>query len=181
MITCFLLLGTIGFFVIGGLLIKGNLVFESDKQNQELVIDEIPGDIIEGNDIANNGGNKIIQVAKVDQDDHIQGDQQAELIFIEYSDFECPFCSRFHTTMQQVMEDYKGKVQWVYRHFPLTSLHSQAKSAAMASECAAEQGKFWEYSDELFKNSDKLGQELYLQIATSLNLNKTNFQNCLQS
>ena len=86
MITCFLLLGTIGFFVIGGLLIKGNLVFESDKQNQELVIDEIPGDIIEGNDIANNGGNKIIQVAKVDQDDHIQGDQQAELIFIEYSD-----------------------------------------------------------------------------------------------
>ncbi len=85
------------------------------------------------------------------QRDHIRGNPKAKVSVIEYSDFECPFCKRHHPTMQQIVETYGDKVNWVYRHFPLESLHSQAKKEAEASECAGEQGKFWEFTDTIFE------------------------------
>ena len=90
-------------------------------------------------------------VAPVSDQDHVRGDKNAPVTIVEYSDFECPFCSRFHPTMLQVMNDYKGKVRWVYRHFPLSSIHPNAQKAAEASECASEQGKFWEMADKMFE------------------------------
>lgn len=83
------------------------------------------------------------------QRDHIRGANNAAVTIIEYSDLECPFCKRHHPTMQQLLAEYKGKVRWVYRHFPLESLHAQAKREAIASECANEQGKFWEFVDAI--------------------------------
>ncbi|MDD3896751.1 MAG: thioredoxin domain-containing protein [Candidatus Peribacteraceae bacterium] len=79
--------------------------------------------------------------------DHIRGDKNAAYSLIEYSDFECPFCARHWPTMNQLIAD-DSDVNWVYRHFPL-GFHPQAQPAAEASECAAEQGKFWEYADLL--------------------------------
>jgi protein-disulfide isomerase len=90
-------------------------------------------------------------VAPVSDQDHVRGDKNAPVTVIEYSDYECPFCSRFHPTMIQLVNEYKGKVRWVYRHFPLSSIHPSAQKAAEAAECAAEQGKFWEMSDKMFE------------------------------
>lgn len=115
----------------------------------------------------------------VSDEDHIRGDiDKAKVVLVEYSDFECPFCSRHHPTMQQIFDKYGDDVAWVYRHFPL-SFHPQAEPAANASECAADQGKFWEYADELFANNDELGEDLYKQIAKDLGLNTSKFNDCL--
>ena len=115
----------------------------------------------------------------VSDEDHVRGDlDKAKVVMVEYSDFECPFCSRHHPTMQQVFEKYGDDVAWVYRHFPL-SFHPEAEPAANASECAADQGKFWEYADELFENQEDLGEDLYKQIASDLGLNTSKFNDCL--
>jgi len=89
-------------------------------------------------------------IRPVDASDHVRGSAGAKVTIIEYSDIECPFCSRFHGTMQQLVAEYPNDVAWVYRHFPLEQLHDNAKIAAVATECAAEQGKFWEVLDYMF-------------------------------
>jgi protein-disulfide isomerase len=105
-----------------------------------------------------NGGkgvkNAKITLDPVTEKDHITGNPQADVVLIEYSDTECPFCKRFHETMIQVMAEYgaSGKVAWVYRHFPLDALHSKARHEAEATECATELGgneKFWAYLNKL--------------------------------
>jgi len=122
--------------------------------------------------------NKEIQVA---DKDNINGNVSAPIIIVEFSDFKCSYCLRFHQTMMQIVEDYPDKVAWVYRHFPLDSIHSQARPAAEASECAAEQDKFWEFSDGLFKNQSKLSSNLYKELALELGLNETQFKDCVSS
>jgi len=102
------------------------------------------------NDTKGNGQTKPIELVAVSQQDHITGNANAPVTIIEYSDLECPFCKRFYPTTQQVLKDYQGKVRLVYRHFPLTQIHPYAQVMAEASECAAQQGKFWEYVDALF-------------------------------
>lgn len=117
----------------------------------------------------------------VSDDDHVRGDlDKAKVVMVEYSDFECPFCSRHHPTMQQIFDKYGDDVAWVYRHFPL-SFHPQAEPAANASECAADQGKFWEYADALFENQDSLGEDTYKEIASELGLNTSKFNDCLEN
>jgi len=89
-------------------------------------------------------------IRSLEAGDHIRGAAKAPITMVEYSDFQCPFCKRFHPTMQRIMKDYDGKVSWVYRNFPLSSIHQYAQARAEAAECASEQGKFWEYADALF-------------------------------
>ena len=121
------------------------------------------------------------KLAAATKDDHIRGDlNKAEVVLIEYSDFECPFCSRHHPTMLQIMEEYGDKVAWVFRHFPL-SFHPEAVPAALASECAAEQDKFWEYGDALFVNQDLLAADYYSQLAGELGLNQSKFDDCFET
>jgi protein-disulfide isomerase len=126
-----------------------------------------------------------IRLKEVTSEDHIRGDVNAPITLVEYSDLECPFCKRFHPTMQRLISEYKGKVRWVYRHFPLTSLHSKAIKEAEATECAAEQGKFWEYTDRLFEvtpSNDGLPLEDLPKIARDVGVkNITQFQKCLDS
>jgi protein-disulfide isomerase len=82
----------------------------------------------------------------------VKGSATAPVTIIEYSDFQCPFCERAFPTVNQIMSEYKGKVRLVYKQYPLTSIHPLAMPASLASECAREQGKFWEYHDLLFQN-----------------------------
>lgn len=118
---------------------------------------------------------------KVSQQDHVRGNQEAPVTVIEYSDFQCPFCSRFHETMKQVMVNYPEQVRWIYRHFPLESIHPYARKAAEASECAAEQDKFWEYTDYIFENQSALSNDTLSSFAVSMGLNKNKFEECLSS
>lgn len=129
------------------------------------------------------------KVRPVDSTDHILGDPNALVKIIEFSDLECPFCKRFHDTMKQVMEEYgnTSQVAWVYRHFPLDSIHSKARPEAEATECAAELGgneSFWLYVDRIFEitpSNNGLNLNQLPEIAEYIGLDKSEFETCLVS
>ncbi len=117
---------------------------------------------------------------KLTASDHVRGSKDAPVIIVEYSDFQCPFCSRAVPTVDQVIKTYGDKVAIVYRHFPL-SFHENARPAAIASECAGEQNKFWEFHDKLFANQESLGEQFYINTATELKLNVDKFTTCIKT
>ncbi|MFA5954711.1 MAG: DsbA family protein [Patescibacteria group bacterium] len=128
-----------------------------------------------------------VSVAAVTDKDHIRGDVNASIVVVEYSDTECPFCKQFHATMEQLYQNNKGTMAWVYRHFPLASLHSKAPHEAEATECAGELGgndKFWAYLDEMFNrtgSNNSLPETELPKIATAVGLNEKAFNDCLAS
>jgi len=124
-------------------------------------------------------------------DDPVKGDPNAPITMIEFSDFQCPFCARFFTeTLPLIQKNYidTGKVKFVYRDFPLPDIHQNAIPAAIAAECADEQGMFWEYHDKIFENQI-LWQDLdnqnvvrtFEQFAEELGLDTNTFNTCLES
>jgi protein-disulfide isomerase len=118
----------------------------------------------------------LLPAPKVLSTDHVRGKQDAKYTLIEYADFQCPFCAQFHQSMNTLMKE--TDIRWVYRHFPLNN-HSLARRAAEASECAGEQGKFWEYSDALFGLKDELTNETLVTVARRLGLDAPSFEKCL--
>lgn len=115
-------------------------------------------------------------------DDPVKGNANAPVTIIEFSEFQCPFCGRFaRDTLPSIQKDYidTGKVKIVYRDF---IVHSTSRSAQIASECADEQGKYWEYHDLLFENQDKVVDvENLKQFASDIGLNTATFNSCLDS
>jgi protein-disulfide isomerase len=121
----------------------------------------------------------------------VQGDANAKVTLVEFSDFQCPFCKKyFDETNQQLMDTYvkTGKVKFAYRHYPLSSIHPNAQKAAEAAECANDQGKFWEYHDLLFKNQDTWSPldatavvDSFTSYAGDLGLDTGTFRSCLDS
>ena len=109
-----------------------------------------------------------------------KGGTNPEVTIISFSDFQCPYCSKSDATMNQLLSSYGDKVQLVFRNMPLAS-HKEAKSAAVAGYCASQQGKFWEMHDLLLKNSDQLGADLYLSLASEIGLDTSKFQSCLSA
>jgi len=105
------------------------------------------------------------------------GPAGAPIEVIEFSDFQCPFCLRSYPTVKQVMTTYGNKIRFVYRHFPLPN-HPNARPAAEAAACAADQGKFWEYHDRLFENQSKLADADLKQHAAALGLDAAKFNAC---
>lgn len=128
-----------------------------------------------------------INLVPVTEKDHIIGSKDAELVIVEYSDTECPFCKTFHNTMKEVVKSYNGKVAWVYRHFPITQLHSRAIKEAEATECAAELGgnqAFWKYLDKIFEttnSNNSLDPNELPKIAATTGLDVNAFNTCLSS
>lgn len=104
------------------------------------------------------------------------GAADAEIVLVEFSDFQCPFCARAHDTVKQFMDKNGDRVTLVYKHLPLAQIHPEAVPAAKAAWAAQQQGKFWEYQDALFEQQDRLGEALYEEIAQSLNLNREQFE-----
>src|SRR3989344_740868 len=133
--------------------------------------------------------NQEITLRPVSSADHLYGKHAADIIIVEYSDLECPFCKVFHQTLTQLMNDYgkSGKLAWVYRHFPLTELHSKALTEAEASECAAEIGgndAFWKFVNRIFAvtpSNNGLDLAELPRIAASIGLNQQAFESCLAS
>ena len=121
--------------------------------------------------------------------DHIRGNPAAAVTLVEYSDFECPFCKRFHATAMRLVDESKGQVNWVYRHFPLDELHpGKARKEAVASECAAEIGgnaAFWKFADRFFELTPSNNQTdidtVLPQIAREIGLDRVRFASCLAS
>lgn len=107
------------------------------------------------------------------------GPEDAAITIVEFSDYQCPFCVRWHEQVyNQLMAAYPGKVRFVYRHLPLTQIHPQAMPASEAAMCAGEQNAYWQFHERLFTNQDSLGDALYTQLATDLGLDLTAFQEC---
>ncbi len=162
---------TLGFIILLSVYLKGGF----------------PATTADGNSGSALAVNQPGTVPPVTNKDHIRGDKNATLTWIEYSDFECPFCKRFHPSMLQMMDEYKGKVKWVHRHFPL-SFYQNAQKEAEASDCAAELGgndAFWKYSDAILERTTSNGTGFALNalvpLARELGLNENKFKDCLDS
>jgi len=127
---------------------------------------------------------QVNNIIPVSDEDHIKGSKDAKIILIEYSDFECPYCSDFHSTAQQIKDEYGDDIAWVYRHFPL-DFHERARPAAVASECAAALGgndSFWTYIDGIFADQESSLTDVGLKkIAADIGLNTDEFADCLVS
>ncbi|MDX1595865.1 MAG: DsbA family protein [Nitrosopumilaceae archaeon] len=132
---------------------------------------------------------KIVKIS-ID-DDPIRGNPDAPITIIEFSDYQCPFCAKFYVqTLPLIIEEYiePGKVNLVYRDFPIQSSHPNAMPAAVAAECANDQGKYWEYHDILFErqqvwNNLEIGAAVvaFKQFATDIGLDQTEFDSCLDN
>ena len=107
------------------------------------------------------------------------GPADAPITLVEFSDYQCPFCRRWHQEVYEpLLAAYPGKIRLVYRNLPLSSIHPDAMSDAEAAMCAGEQDAYWTYHDRLF-SSESLGNSMYLQYAQDLGLNMTAFEACL--
>jgi protein-disulfide isomerase len=113
--------------------------------------------------------------------DHIQGDESAPVTLVEYGDYECPHCGRAYPIVKKVQKHFGNKLRFVFRNFPLSEMHPNAEFAAEISEFAGANGKFWEAHDMLFENQNRLGGELYAEIAHKLNLRPADLAAALQS
>lgn len=113
-----------------------------------------------------------------------KGNENAKLVLMEFSDYQCPFCARhFHETLPQIEREYikTGKVKYVLRDFPLESIHRDAFKAAEAARCAGEQRKYWEMHDRLFQNQNQLGAADLPKHTQAIGLDMILFQQCLNS
>src|SRR5215469_8800924 len=106
---------------------------------------------------------------------------EAPVTIVEFSDFQCPFCKKSESTLNDLLAKYRGLVKLAYMDFPLGEIHPEAQKAAEAARCAGEQGKFWEYHDALYADQTKLKGADLLAHARALNLDEKSFRSCLDS
>lgn len=168
--------------VIAGVFVAGGLYFSGSPVSKPLA----DSPTAQPNAVSDNTG----KVREVTASDHIKGNIDAPVKIVAFSDFECPFCKRFHETMNDIMEKYgsNGDVAFVFRQFPLDTLHPvKARAVAVASECANELGgndAFWQFSDRYFEltltNNRTDIDTVIPQIASEIGLNKTEFNNCFE-
>lgn len=172
--------------VVAGILVGGAIIF-SDKNGPtpEPIKDAVPSRQQAGADMEE----VLLSELALRTDDHVLGNPNANVLIIEYSDPECPFCKKFHETMHQVMDQYgkSGDVAWVYRHFPLDLIHPRARKEGEAQECANELGgndAFWKFTDKMFDitpSNNGLDPAELPRIASLIGLDVAKFNTCLAS
>jgi protein-disulfide isomerase len=111
----------------------------------------------------------------------VRGDVKAPITIVEFSDFHCPYCRTVQPALLQVLAKYPSQVRLIYKHFPLDSLHPQARRASEASWCANEQGKFWEFHDRVYAAGPDASEAALGKFATEVSLDKAAFDACLAS
>jgi protein-disulfide isomerase len=171
--------------VVAGGIVGAAIYFGGSSADNTQKVAPVPA---QGNEQAADNTDK---VRPVTAQDHIKGNPDAPIKIVAYSDFECPFCQRFHNTMNELMEKYgdDGEVAWVFRQFPLEQLHPvKAQAVAVASECANElagNDGFWKFSDRYFEltlTNNRTDTDVVIpQIASEMGLNTTEFFACTKS
>lgn len=117
----------------------------------------------------------------VRESDHILGPAQAPVTIVEYGDYQCPFCAAAAPAVQSLRVELGDRVRFVFRHFPVPTVHPLAREAAEAAEAAADQGRFWEMHEQLFKSQDRFEPDIFPELALNLNLDLENFQRAIQN
>ena len=162
-----------GSVLVAALVVAGALIYNAGTRSLKEVI---PNNVPEAGDLE--------ALKPVTDKDHLRGNLNAPVKIITFEDTECPFCKRFHITMQQIVKKYGDQVVWVYRHFPLESLHSQARKEANALECVAALGgnnAFWIMLDKVFEttpSNNGLDLSLVPALAVQSGVNQSQFQKC---
>jgi protein-disulfide isomerase len=134
-------------------------VTDSQEEHQELVTEVISS--LDRNSLVGGSPTK--------------GNQNAKIVIFKFSDFECPYCAVTAGSMKDFVARNQEDLLYVYKHFPLTQIHDEAMPAAKAAWAAQQQGQFWLYHDGLFANQERLGEDLYVELAESMNLDMEQF------
>lgn len=124
---------------------------------------------------------EVLRERLIRPDSHMTGNLQASVAVVEFADFECPACGRAEEGVREIRKKYGDQVRFVFRHYPLERIHPFALKAAEASECAAEQGKFWEAVEKLYGGQSDLGGPALIRYARELGLDVARFTQCLGS
>lgn len=142
-------------------------------------------------DVSNINTNDILsaQATSGDIGDHVDGNKDAKVVLIEYGDFQCPGCGKAHPIVKSVMEKYGDNVAFVFRNFPLTSIHPNARAAAAAAEAAGLEGgkeKYWQMHDQLYENqqewqdaSTSERSSFFVGYAQTIGIDKAKFETAL--
>jgi protein-disulfide isomerase len=116
----------------------------------------------------------------IEDDDPVLGSEDAMVTIVEFSDYECPYCQRYHSqTFSQILATYGDQIRYVFKDLPLTSIHPNAVPAANAAHCAHEQNAFWDFHNLLFSMQQGLNDNAYAAYANQLGLDTASFEECL--
>ena len=116
----------------------------------------------------------------VGNQDHIQGTDAAVIELVEYGDYQCPHCGAAYPVIKRIQNKFGAQIKFIFRNFPLTESHPHAMAAAIATEAAALQDKFWEMHDVIFENQNLLSDEGLLSLAASVGLDTEQFKKDIQ-
>lgn len=157
--------------LVAGVLIAGAIIFVNLNPSQQVALPQ---------------GEPTVQanVPPPQAEDYIVGLPTAPIVLIEYSDFQCPFCSMIHPTLSRIVEESNGEIAWIYRHLPLESIHPQAYPSALAAECIGEQlgsTGFWAFADDMFADQQGMNSARYAALAGTLGANMAEFSACVES
>ncbi|WP_034761594.1 DsbA family protein [Chryseobacterium gregarium] len=112
----------------------------------------------------------------VSKTDHAQGNLDADLVIVEYGDYQCPYCGAAYPVLKELMKEFGSQIKFVFRNFPLSEMHQYARPAALAAEAANLQGKFWEMHDAIYENQQDLNESFLVKLAEQLKLNIPQFE-----
>jgi protein-disulfide isomerase len=115
----------------------------------------------------------------VTSDDHIQGDEKAPAVLVEYGDYECPHCGHAYPIIKSVQKHFGKRLAFVFRNFPLSQMHPNAESAAETAEFADAHQRFWQMHDGIFENQQNLGMPLFVELAEELKLSAPDLKTAL--
>ena len=158
--------------IIAGVIIAGAIVYTNAHPSQQVAA------------AGQNAPAATAHVVAPSAQDHIIGSPTAPVVLVEYSDFQCPFCSMVYPTLKTIVDNSGGQVAWVMRNYPLKEIHPQANGAANAAECiAAQLGNkgWWEYADAVFTNQAALTPGYSRQLAQQFGADMTKYDSCVAS
>ncbi|PQA56880.1 DsbA family protein [Siphonobacter curvatus] len=116
----------------------------------------------------------------VSSQDHAIGKADANLVIVEYGDYQCPYCGAAYPVLKELMREFGDQIKFVFRNFPLSEIHPFARPAALVAEAAALQGKFWEMHDAIYENQSSLSTDFLFELADQLGLDPTQLQSDLK-
>jgi protein-disulfide isomerase len=112
--------------------------------------------------------------------DHVQGDENASCVLVEYGDYECPHCGAAYAVIKKLQKRFGHGLRFVFRNFPLTNIHPMAQAAAETAEFAGDKDHFWQMHDKIFENQDQLGPPLLAALVKELGLSVNDWERSLE-